>query len=69
VPAPPPAAALHPCAAPPSPGKGEKVDPTVYVTIEGEQVPDPEGLCRIELDWRLGEIDRRTSGGLEVEPI
>jgi choline dehydrogenase-like flavoprotein len=53
-------------------GVAEKVDPTVYVTIEGEQAPNPDsrvrlgderdalGLRRIELDWRLSEIDKRT---------
>ncbi len=53
-------------------GMAEKVDPTVYITIEGEQAPDPDsrvklgderdtlGLRRIELDWRLSALDKRT---------
>ena len=53
-------------------GMAEKVDPTTYITIEGEQVPNPDsrvtlsderdalGLRRPVLDWRLEPIDKIT---------
>ena len=50
----------------------ERFDPTVYLYTEGEQAPNPQsrvllgderdklGLRRIQLDWRLSEIDKRS---------
>ncbi|MEM8948710.1 MAG: GMC family oxidoreductase [Pseudomonadota bacterium] len=50
----------------------ERFDPTVYLYTEGEQAPNPSsrvlldseqdalGLRRIQLDWRLTEIDKRS---------
>jgi len=50
----------------------ERFDPTVYLYTEGEQAPNPLsrvllgkerdalGLRRIQLDWRLSEIDKRS---------
>ena len=53
-------------------GLWERYDPTLYLTIESEQAPNPDsrlrltgerdalGMRRVALDWRLSEIDRRT---------
>ena len=50
----------------------ERFDPTVYLYTEAEQAPNPSsrvrlgnerdalGLRRLELDWRLSEIDKRS---------
>jgi choline dehydrogenase-like flavoprotein len=50
----------------------ERFDPTVFLQTEAEQAPNPAsrvtlgdqqdafGLPRIRLDWRLGEIDKRS---------
>lgn len=50
----------------------ERFDPTVYLYTEAEQAPNPSsrvtlgskrdalGLRRIQLDWRLSDIDKRT---------
>ncbi len=50
----------------------ERFDPTIYLYTEAEQAPNPDsrvllsderdalGLPRIELDWRLSEIDKRS---------
>ncbi len=50
----------------------ERFDPTVYLYTEAEQAPNPDsrvtlsnnrdalGLPRIQLDWRLSEIDKRS---------
>ena len=50
----------------------ERFDPTVYLYTEAEQAPNPDsrvllghdrdalGLRRLQLDWRLSEIDKRS---------
>jgi choline dehydrogenase-like flavoprotein len=50
----------------------ERFDPTIYLYTEAEQAPNPDsrvtlgrerdalGLSRIQLDWRLSEIDKRS---------